>query len=499
MHHEVFDNEINIVLPTGETMSQESTDSLSTNLVEVVLPSDNTISEDEYNLGNDLGELLSDNESVRSRHVTFDIGVDDSIPSPTDNSDGVSAVEYYPFLGYSENDVSLFDDPIEEVYETVKNSLLKQYLSEDPEKKSAVQLTFKPVEIDSLSMFPANHLFEQFDINPSITLAYNADSSVNDKRVFIADLRKYIAIIHGFLLDQKNNELNMTSCFKFITSNELSTGKSFRLSLNDCPEDLYSEFRMTKDIDSILYTSDDLPIVADLTIYRTDTFQGTLKSGNHCHIKTFMNLYHKNKSISIARIPNAEFACFGPNSIYRVNIFFPNMTNADNGNNVPYALYKVFYDKYVREALMSSGNFDRDEGYFWLSTYRLTMEVHRDAQGRIRPNTRVLRKNLVNQFVTRLRELVNIYPDPDNGDVIKNFFFHIHAKNLKYQMPLRVDDFDWIKHEYLNNIFDFERIRLNDFFVDIGYNVIPTAYSMSSGTYRNTLFIVKLESSFAVI
>jgi hypothetical protein len=228
------------------------------------------------------------------------------------------------------------------------------------------------------------------------------------------------------------------------------------------------------DIDSIMWSGQDLPIEQDMKFYPIPNRNATLTNNNYLTYQ----IYHCDYSqpIYLYQIPNFEIGTTGPNSIFRILIFFPNLmrqheTNGRWINFVTSSNYQLFYDYVARPSLIQVLGESAD--IHLPINYETCYKLNQNHWNQIHFPGYLIPFTVVPAWIYKMKVMI------ESNSLLKkyfgNFFFHIYAKDLKLSL------FQNLNHQNTNhiiqlfqkhygNVFNTETI-LQQIIYDIGVEI----------------------------
>lgn len=233
------------------------------------------------------------------------------------------------------------------------------------------------------------------------------------------------------------------------------------------------EMSVSVDIDSVLGTCAEIPVLDDFKIYPFPSRDATINKNN----------YMRWEGRLLVTIPNLHFADTGVNAMFKVHIFFPNLeTTMVKGrwrNFMRRDEYQTFYDYVVRVAILDVLPSSVHHNY--PISYVIEEFNSRIYSGEFRSTGRNIIAKHVPKLLTRMREIVE---ENDLLEEYRGFFYHIHTKGQKMILKNTMGDpLELLNREYRS--FDWDVLNLNgELHLDIGIEILPNA---KSGSDKYTL------------
>jgi len=285
-------------------------------------------------------------------------------------------------------------------------------------------------------------------------------SSQNDESSMKLDFRGLIDTIKPSVIEEEGG-LPMET-INAVLGGEL-LGVPLKLELQDEHALDEGNVKSTIDIDSVLFTAENLNVTTDFKFYAFPNRNATITKDNH----VFWTV--KGNQVPIFRIPNYQLGTTGENSHFHINIFFPNMMYQKNTrwvNFITATSLALFYDEAIKptldKVLPQSIIREFPESYA-IATMKATTH-----KGTYHFTTKLIAKSYTEKFFEELRVMVDSNPSLEQ---FKDYFFHVHGKDLK--MILRKDYGDLIS-QFQDQFDDFEWDPIRDqLLVDVGLEFWP--------------------------
>ncbi|KAG1766213.1 hypothetical protein EV702DRAFT_981012 [Suillus placidus] len=259
-----------------------------------------------------------------------------------------------------------------------------------------------------------------------------------------------------FVPDQLENFL------RFVLAGRLQYGdKLARVFINARQGALVppiSEYKLYRDIDSVIGVTHDLPFRLPMAIFPLASFRDTLTEDNHlkCPISC------PKVCIPLHRIPNIALGKVDRRHITR--IFFPGLYHPGQNPAIPPETMTAIYEKCLRPAVVGLNPVDRSR---WPVTYSNAKTLYRDQKGRFHFGTVDFPPQLLNQLGCKLLEMFQMQEGLQDA-----FFVHElrGTKGASHHDPCdaraRRLALDTVFH-----FFDMSLVRPEDWVVDIGLEI----------------------------
>jgi hypothetical protein len=325
---------------------------------------------------------------------------------------------------------------------TFKNSI-NSYLEKkrDPSDEIDDEEYIPPNNGDDISDDESNYTASTTEINPEKTMTL---SELVSHISTCSELEKHALLING------------TNCDLKILEDTIKITDIQKCGL---------------DIDSFLWTGETLPIspLVDLRLSIYPNANYVLTTNNHCHVNIIEEGQETN--IPIFQIPNFEIGSIL--SQFVVNIFFRNLRRKEGNywvNILPNDTIGQFYDLVLRPAILSIVS-DTSMSHFPLDFASEKFKCTNQNSTSKHPLYSINGIS-VQDLTKKISELIEL----QDLNQFRNFFFHIHAKDLKLNMNqalLNVEGNEFIdlfklKFPIFQNYADFE----NGLY-DLGIEIIP--------------------------
>jgi hypothetical protein len=238
--------------------------------------------------------------------------------------------------------------------------------------------------------------------------------------------------------------------------------------------------RYQTDIDSLLFTTTNPVALTDVKLVLLPNFFSILSKNNHLKYpvkRVFMQAngqeIERNVLVGLYKIPNFEFATTGNNEVFHLHIFFPNLCERiPNTKNLWRTFmtseeYSTFYALVIEALQISCSDFLNQSVPF---SYEAIDKNSKTQTGKYFYQSLHLSSVVFNNMIKNLKEIVVSKADPK----FQNFFFHIHAKDLKNIWQDASNGLQQIETIY--KCFQWEESAI-DFYVDVGVEILPPSDS----------------------
>ncbi|KAG2097998.1 uncharacterized protein F5147DRAFT_583311 [Suillus discolor] len=221
-----------------------------------------------------------------------------------------------------------------------------------------------------------------------------------------------------------------------------------------------SEYKLHRDIDSVIGITRDLPFQTHMAIFPLASFRDSLTEDNH--LKCPLSCPKDVIGVPLHRIPNMALGKVDRRHITR--IFFPGLYHQGQNPAIPPETMSLIYEKCLRPAVVSLNGVDRSR---WPITYSTAMTLYRDQKGKFHFGTIDFPSHLLGQLGHKLLELFQ------KQDGLQDAFF-VHelrgTKGASHHDPRDAR----ARHAAFNavfNLFDMSIIKPEDWVVDIGLEI----------------------------
>jgi hypothetical protein len=216
---------------------------------------------------------------------------------------------------------------------------------------------------------------------------------------------------------------------------------------------------VSHDIDSVRVNAKELPVLDDIKFFPFPNRYSTMDHDNKCC------WHYHGEMIPLYQFPNMEFATSGKNSVFHIHIFFPKLRRCKNSKWVNWmtrSQYESFYDNAVHPALVYSVGADAMDKY--PASYRTAESNARNSKGNFSYIARLIPHEILHKFFAQLRHII----DSGDGTIdFQEYFFHVHAKDLKLVMRSSVRDPIVALNETYKS-FNWQKFDRTEFWLDIG-------------------------------
>ena len=231
-----------------------------------------------------------------------------------------------------------------------------------------------------------------------------------------------------------------------------------------------SKLEIVHDVDSVLFSSIYLPCKEDLRLFCFPDRSATIHNQNYMQWSL-----ESGERVFINSIPNFRFATTGLNGVFNIHIFFPRLREKKNGywrNMMKAEEYEIFYDKILRPSLLAT--LPQDMHKEFPISYQNANFNSITPKGTFKFIGYLCSHIYIENLVKEMRYVV-----ANNSELLifKDFFFHIHAKNLKLAIRSSMSDIIEIFTENYS-CFEWSRIDRRHIFIDLGLEIFPSNNSV---------------------
>ncbi|KAG6370137.1 hypothetical protein JVT61DRAFT_12439 [Boletus reticuloceps] len=221
------------------------------------------------------------------------------------------------------------------------------------------------------------------------------------------------------------------------------------------------EFKVTRDYDSLIGISKDLPFTTHLELMPVPPYKLTLSSPNHLNGTAIEN--NVQQLVPMHTIPNFAFAKVTNRSVVRV--FLPRMYRLRETRAIPSTDMELIYDQCLRPLIQ---HHLPNMYTHWPASYASALTLYRDSRGQIHPGSLDIPAELLftfgPEYLTRLAELKPYFRDA--------YFVHEFRgwKGITVHDPYSGADRQAALDKMLHFL-DWPRIQESDWHVDVGFEI----------------------------
>jgi hypothetical protein len=295
----------------------------------------------------------------------------------------------------------------------------------------------------------------------------NPELHIEDKKIPGLDDRKCRPPIDILEAIKVLEESGLETKLPFLLNGQSSIGGK-RISFEKYHFADKTDLNYHCDVDSILYTANVLPITCDIFFYEFPNKESTLT-------KNYITWEVNQEPVPLTQLPHFKIASFGENSQFNIHIFLPSLRSKGNLGNrwVTYVNnvdMKDFYDQVWNPCIIATIPVAQHQHY--RNDYETSLRISMKGNGKFSFSTKPMSKNFVPHF------FVNLTAIAETTQKFKGIFYHIHAKGLKLSnFGTNVEVLDQIIDRY--TMFDWQKMDLNNFYVDLGLELAPPDSSMT--------------------
>jgi hypothetical protein len=262
-------------------------------------------------------------------------------------------------------------------------------------------------------------------------------------------------------------------------------GRKFWVNLEEYLETQERPVEKTGDIDSFMYTSDDVPILGDINLIEFPDMHSCLTKNYIPFIPTTESIFEIQNCLGTSnlnhlylhQLPNFKLGSFGENSLFQIHVVFPQLRRFTKNrwvNIVKEEQIKTFYNNIVIPSLREAVPKEYNQHYSL--TYEQAMAKARNMNGSFSFLSKALSKKYHKRFFALVKE------KSINDSAIKGVLFHLHAKAMKLLTKQVVENSpaDLLRRKY--TILDWDNMQLENLFIDFGVEYF------SSGTKETLIW-----------
>jgi hypothetical protein len=294
----------------------------------------------------------------------------------------------------------------------------------------------------------------------------DSDSNMQDLRITEGESLEMISL--GEYLKYDVEEDIDEEIIKWILCGRGQKGEKIGISLEEYRVK-HDAYNISTDIDSVLASSDDIPVVGDIQYFPFSSMKASLQQHNHVYRLI------DGERIRLSRIPNQMIGRFGDGGAYTLLEFFPGMRRKlESGrwmSSVDSEHRKYWYDGVLWPSLKRV--LPVNELIHWPSSYDDARE-RSTIQGTFSFQWYWLQEAHVRGLSREVSRRVAALGT--EGKVFDNRFYHIYCRGVKLR-SMSNEGMELREGELATKLFygvDVSRLRdSSEFLVDIGFECTP--------------------------